>query len=345
VVVNGAHSSWSEVLSGIPQGSVLGPLLFLCYVNDMPDAVQGLIKMFADDTKFFNKVNTPSEQMSLQEDLRSLEDWSLKWQLRFNADKCMVMHLGRSNNNTTYFMHCGNNQVPLGDTTCEKDLGVYVDPSMRFTKHCEMAANKANRILGLVRRSFDFMDANMLKQLFKGIVRPHLEYGNSVWALSLKKDITAIEKVQRRATRMVPELNEMSYEDRLRALRLPSLAYRRLRGDLIEAYKYTHEIYNVDSTTLLPRCKNTQTRGHQYKLEKQASRLEIRKNFFGLRVNSWNNLPEGVVSAPSVNSFKSRLDRFMGDYQYLPEPPVCVTIPRQEVLQLDDENDDNPDGL
>jgi hypothetical protein len=91
VVVNGAHSSWSEVLSGIPQGSVLGPLLFICYVNDMPDAVQGLIKMFADDTKVFNKVNTPSEQMSLQEDLRSLEDWSLKWQLRFNADKCKVM--------------------------------------------------------------------------------------------------------------------------------------------------------------------------------------------------------------------------------------------------------------
>jgi len=323
VVVGGAASGWTEVLSGIPQGSVMGPFLFICYVNDMPEAVEGLIRMFADDTKIFNRANTPVERQSLQDDLNRLKKWSEEWQLRFNADKCKVMHLGRGNGSQDYTMESNGTETSLQKTTCEKDLGVHVDPSLKFTKHCETATNKANRILGLVRRSFDYLDAGMLRQLFKGIVRPHLEYGNSVWAPLYKKDIAIVEGVQRRATRMVPELRELEYEDRLRALKLPSLAYRRFRGDLIEVYKYTHGLYNVRSEHILPRCQSNVTRGHPFKLVKQASRLDIRKHFFGLRVvNSWNSLPEKVVNAPSLNSFKNRLDRAMSDHLYsktLPE--------------------------
>eukprot|EP00916_Digyalum_oweni_P025776 GHVL01042440.1.p1 GENE.GHVL01042440.1~~GHVL01042440.1.p1 ORF type:complete len:204 (-),score=13.42 GHVL01042440.1:13-624(-) len=170
------------------------------------------------------------------------------------------------------------------------------------------------------------MDKSMMNQLFKGLIRPILEYGNIIWSPSLKKDAMLIESIQRRATKMVPELKEMEYEDRLRALNLPSLTYRRLRGDLIEAYKLTHGMYNVDSETLLPKCKNDRTRGHQYKLEKRASRLDIRKNFFGLRVvGNWNSLPEYVVNAPSVNSFKGRLDGNLREHQYSIEFPLTTS--------------------
>lgn len=233
------------------------------------------------------------------------------------------MHLGNKNKEHDYHMQDGANQTTLEATTCEKDLGVHVDPTLKFSQHVRKTTNKANSILGMIRRTFDYMDKSMMIQLFKGLIRPILEYGNIIWSPSLKKDAMLIESIQRRATKMVPELKEMEYEDRLRALNLPSLVYRRLRGDLIEAYKLTHGIYNVDSETILPKCKNDRTRGHKYKLEKRASRLDIRKNFYGLRVvGNWNSLPENVVNAPSVNSFKGRLDRILREQQYSIEFPL-----------------------
>ena len=102
----------------------------------------------------------------------------------------------------------------------------------------------------MVRRSYTFLDKDTLLKLFKSLVRPHLEYAHSVWPVTYKKDMTLIENVQRRATRMVPELKGLEYEERLCALKLPSMAYRRIRGDVIEAYKYTHNMYNVVDTPL-----------------------------------------------------------------------------------------------
>ena len=199
-----------------------------------------------------------------------------------------------------------NNRAILEKTNCEKDLGVHVDPSLHFSQHCEKAANKANRIVGLIRRSFDYMDGPMLTQLYKGLVRPHLEYANASWAPQYKKDATVLENVQRRATKLVPELKAVQYEKRLEALNLPSLSYRRRRGDLIETYKYRQGLYNVESEKLLPLSDVKNRRGPKHKLTTQSCRLKIRQNFFSLRVREeWNALPEGVVQAPSLNSFKA----------------------------------------
>ena len=222
-------------------------------------------------------------------------------------------------------MKSGDGIHTLEETQCEKDLGVHVDPSLHFSIHCQKAANKANGILGLIRRSFKFLDAEMLKQLYKGLIRPHLEYANVVWSPQYAKDATLLENVQRRATKMVPEIKNLEYEDRLKALRLPSLLYRRRRGDLIEVYKYKQEIYNVKSEGLLPPSKYDRTRGHTYKLEKQSCRLDLRKKFFSLRVHTvWNQLPKEVAEAPSLNSFKSRLDKYLWDLQYCIKYPLPV---------------------
>ena len=234
VCVNGATSSWNSVLSGIPQGSVLGPVLFICFVNDMPEAVENFIRMFADDTKIFAAVRNASDGEKLQRDLQRLQEWTKVWQLRFNTGKCKVMHLGTNNCRHVYSMDGESGQCPLLETECEKDLGVHVDPALKFSAHCEKAASKANRLVGLIRRSFNYIDAQMMVQLFKSIVRPHLEYANVVWSPLYKKDSELLENVQRRATKLVPELRNCDYEERLRLLGLPSLTYRRLRGDLIE---------------------------------------------------------------------------------------------------------------
>ena len=320
VVINGEASSWRDVLSGIPQGSVLGPVLFICYVNDMPETVQSMIRMFADDTKVFAQCDSTEECHQLQSDLDTLQDWADTWQLRFNATKCKAMHLGRNNLQFSYHMRSNQTEVELESTVCEKDLGVHVDPSLKFTKHCEKAVNKANQLLGIIRRSFDYIDKESMTYLFKGLVRPHLEYGNCVWSPINKTDSTLIENVQKRATKLVPDLRSLEYEERLKTLGLPSLTYRRLRGDLIETYKLTHKIYNIEPESFFQFSNDSRTRGHQYKLKKQPARLEVRKHYFGMRVvDIWNSLPDLVVEAPSLNAFKNRLDKVLADYQYASE--------------------------
>ncbi|XP_072039474.1 uncharacterized protein [Amphiura filiformis] len=131
----------------------------------------------------------------------------------------------------------------------EKDLGVIFDPTLKFSKHVGTISNKANRIVGLIKRTFDYMDEDMFRPLYKTLVRPHLEYANCVWSPFLQKDITAIEKVQRRATKMIPSFRELPYEMRLRRLNLPTLAYRRLRGDMIQVYKIMHGINATPETS------------------------------------------------------------------------------------------------
>jgi hypothetical protein len=144
-------------------------------------------------------------------------------------------------------------------------------------------------------------------QLYKALVRPLLEYGHSVWQPYNKTLCAEIEDVQRRATKLLASLSNLDYPARLATLHLPSLEHRRNRGDLIDCYKYVHGVYNTES--LFKLSTSDRTRGHSLKLIKEQCSRQVRMNFFSVRVvNVWNSLPEQVVSAPSVNAFKSRLD-------------------------------------
>ena len=203
MVINGEESSWSNVLSGIPQGSVLGPALFLVFINDLPDSIKNLVKIFADDTKVYSTVGAicDREQLELQEDLDESSEWSGIWDLGFNAKKCKSLHIGRNNPWHRYYMHESGEQIPIEQVGSEKDLGVTFESTLKFDKHILNCVNKANRMLGLIKRSFSFMDKEMFLPLYKALIRPHLEYATVVWSPFLKKDIFLIENVQRRATR------------------------------------------------------------------------------------------------------------------------------------------------
>ena len=320
--MGGSFSTWEDVISGVPQGSVLGPILFVCYINDLPENIASFIYMYADDTKVFRRADCEQDRLALQRDLDELADWAGKWQLRFNVDKCRTMHLGGLRNiHAKYIMATSNGgqRMELQETVEEKDLGVWTDDTGGASSHVAHIVQKANQILGLIRRTFTYMDCNLMRQLFTSVVRPHLEYANVVWHPYLKKDIALIEGVQHRATRMVPGLAKLPYEDRLRRLDLPTLSYRRTRGDVIEAYKYLHGMYDVDCSALLPlhESAGVTTRGNGLKLKKRECRTQKRSNFFGLRVvNIWNGLPSDVVMAPTVNCLKGRFDRFCIDKRY-----------------------------
>ena len=318
VMVDGVYSSWKAVSSGIPQGSILGPFLFVVFINDLPDDLTNMVYMFADDTKVFAKVSTDEERQSLQDDLDKLMQWSSTWQLEFNISKCKVMHLGNENHNFSYNMGSSPPLTQLESTLVEKDLGVYMDNELSFDHHINECVKQANKTLGLIRRTYQHLDCDTLRTLYTALVRPKLEYGNVVWSPRLQSHIDELEKVQRRATKLVSSLKDKSYEDRLIALKLPSLAYRRMRGDAIETYKFTHGKYNVSPLPFELVDENIQpTRNNGFKITKERCTSRARKDFFGNRVvNPWNALPSEVVQAPSLNSFKARLDKHWEGYHY-----------------------------
>ena len=305
VVLNGARSSWAAVRSGVPQGSVLGPLLFILFVNDLPDALQCNIQMFADDTKLYLPVRDPSDAGLLQADINAAMDWSKKWQLCFNPGKCKVLHVGKANNRLIYSM----GDSLLDSTDLERDLGVQVDAELKFREHAAAAVSKASQMLAVIRRSFAHLDADTLPVLFKSMVRPHLEYCNTVWGPLNRADQKRVEKVQRRAIKLVTEIKDLSYTERLRILGLPSLYYRRRRGDMITLYQLLHGGVDLNPETFVSLAADGPTRGHPWKLRKPRAETRTRRLAFGVRVvNDWKSLPAKDVASSTLNCFKSRLD-------------------------------------
>lgn len=314
VIVEGEESGWYDVISGIPQGSVMGPVLFVLYINDLPDVIKNDsdIYLYADDTKIFRKIVNVEDIRKLQEDIYEMRKWSDIWLLEFHPDKCHHMTIGRHGNvgcrEGRYKMFCEKDY--MDKTDCEKDLGVVIDTKLSFENHLAEKINKASKIVGLIRRTFENLDQDMFKTLYVSLVRPHLEFANQIWCPHLRKHIEKIENVQRRATKLVPGLYHLSYSERLRVIKLPTLAYRRVRGDMIECYKILTGKYDDDVTKDVFKLREqSRTRGHKFKIFKERSSLNLRKYSFTQRVvDIWNLLPERVVNAPSTLAFERLLD-------------------------------------
>ena len=192
VIVNGEASQCKDVTSGIPQGSVLGPLLFVIFINDLPSQVKSDIFLFADDTKIFRTINSIGDKDTLQNDITTMVKWADTWQLEFHPDKCVSMSINHKGEQPRIYKM---KETTLKQVHQEKDIGVIVDDQLKFEKHIYEKINKANSMMGLIRRSFIHMDEDIFKKLFKAPVRPHLEYANSIWYPTKIKDITAIENV------------------------------------------------------------------------------------------------------------------------------------------------------
>jgi hypothetical protein len=309
VSINKEFSGWKNVTSGVPQGSVLGPVLFLIYINDIDCDLVSKFKKFADDTKLCKGVKNIEDVVSLQNDLDKLHQWSEDWQMQFNVDKCSVIHVGRNNKQNIYKLGDKN----LRSSESERDLGIIVDNSIKFSEQCSAVIKAANSMLGLIRRTIMCKSKEILVRLYKALVRPKLEYCIQAWGPYLKKDIYGLEKVQRRATKMIRECKGQDYKTRLIKTGLISLEDRRHRGDLIQTFRLIKGIDKVDFNDFFELVSNAnRTRGHRFKIVKKRSRLELRRNFFSQRVvNTWNNLPTSVVETDSVNCFKNRLDSFL----------------------------------
>ena len=315
--LNDSFSKWDDVISGVPQGSILGPLAFLIYINDIDDetALISIIKKFADDTKVGNTINAPEDAQCLQTTLNRLVDWSNKWGMQFNFAKCKVLHLGRTNPRYDYTM--GGTQV--AKTEEEKDIRVLVHDSLRPSRQCEAAARRANCILTQISKSFHYRTRKGFLKLYIQYVRPHLEFSVQAWCPWTARDTQELERVQKRAVSMISGLRGTNYEEKLKELGLESLEDRRTKLDLVQTYKILHGFDKVDSKvwfTTYGETQNRLTRASNFPLNlvrSRVSRLEVRQNFFSQRViGLWNSLPVDVKNSKTVNTFKSNYDIFKG---------------------------------
>ena len=299
VTVGDSLSKAKSVVSGVPQGSVMGPLLFLLFINDLPESMKGLVKIFADDLKM---IVNPFKLPDIEADLTALCVWETKWLLKFNLDKCFVLHIGKSNPQNVYSF----NGSDLTSTTKEKDLGVYFNDKFTFTDAISAFVSKAKSRLFWVTRNVISRDPDVMLKAYKSIVRPHLEYCCQAWSPNARhgnwKMIMEIESVQRTFTRLVKGMDLLPYSERLQKLGLTTLLERRMRGDLLETFKILSKITNYGDGF--------------FNLSSRTNNLVSRpgtsnRDFFSERViKFWNKLPESVKNKNSVNSFKNALDSF-----------------------------------
>ena len=309
VAVDGVESDPLPVLSGVPQGSVLGPLLFLIYINDLPHAIQdefAHLNLFADDLLLYRIITSAADYLLLQEMICKIEQWTSDNYLSFNTSKCKYMIISRKRNPPLPdipLQLCGS---ALERVDSYKYLGVLVSCDLSWSLHIEFACQKARRVLGLLyRRFYGQASQDSLKQLYLSLVRPHLEYASQVWDPHLAKDRNTLEKVQKFACKLATSKWNSSYEELLDLTDLKSLQDRRLESKLGLLFKMVHNLCFFPDNSWSFR---TNSRCNRNTNSLQLSRPFARTNaymasFFPHTVANWNLLDNNAVTASSYKSF------------------------------------------
>ena len=304
VSIEGQTSSPLVVSSGVPQGSVLGPLLFLVFVDHLVASVNSCHMLFADDLKLY--FSGSSSMDVLQSDIDLLYTTATDWGLKFNAQKCVNLRFARGSAINHDLFHLDDS--PIAITESHQDLGVLIDSNLKFHSHCQSAASKAGGVASALLRTTVCWSKEFMLALLTTHIRPVLEYGSPVWSTGFVGDVQALESVQRRWTRHVVGLADVSYPERLKRLDLFSVSGRLWRADMLLVYKIFHSLSKIEPLNIftVPPCSIT--RGHGYKVHPLHCSTEARRRFFSSRVTaSWNNLPACVVNAPNLTRFKSLL--------------------------------------
>lgn len=329
VLVNGVKSSSKPVLSGVPQGSVLGPLLFIIYLSDIEKVVNSNIFLFADDCKLFFTASPKEFSESaarFQEDLDSLFNWTQDMQLKLSLPKCSILQINEQKlSSDVAKFKMGN--FELTNVKEIKDLGILIDNNLCFESQCSSVVKKASSALNFLFRNFKTRNTTFLLKMYKTYVLPILDYACAVYCPSTVKNIKLLESVQKHFTKRIPEFyfSDLAYLGRLQALKLDSIEMRMLKLSLNELFKIVYGITDVDSKLFFKfREKRHNTRSNSLQIDLQQFHSNKKRFFFSTRVaQAWNDLPQGVVTATKTEAFKRSLDH-----------PIVMTV-LKKYLRLD----------
>ena len=316
VVVDGEKSSDAEVLSGVPQGSVLGPALFLIFINDIADKIKSSIRLFADDCLIYKTIEKKEDQKVLQKDLDELYNWSQKWAMSFNVSKCFVMRVTNARKN----IH-GGNYTMGGETMTITDtspyLGVTLSKDLKWNNHVDNIVRKANKVLGLLRRNLYRAPQKIKETAYKTLVQPRLEYCSPIWSphqLYLKEKV---EAVQKRAARFVlrrPHLKSQpdSVTEMLHELKWQSMEERRNQQSIVLMWKILKGQVAVPASyhPQQSSCNYNTRDSNEHTLTRQQPRIDAMKySFFPRTIPLWNALPYETAAVPSVEMLKAKLTK------------------------------------
>ena len=307
VVVGGEKSESGLVTSGVPQGSVLGPTLFLIYINDLGNNIKSKIRLFADDTILYQHISTPADCHSLNQDLQKLQEWEDKWLMEFNASKCHAMTITNKKNPITrdYTLH-GHR---LERVNSAKYLGVELSSDLKWGKHVSRIVTKANQTSAFITRNLEGCPLATQALCFKALVRPILEYGNVIWDPHQQHLIHSLEMVQRRAARRMhhdfsPQTSASNLVD---ILGLERLETRRKRNKITTLFKVANRFLDIPASNHISYA-NRNTRGHTKKINIPTSRIDAHlHSFFPSTSRLWNRLPQEAVDAETVAEFSTVL--------------------------------------
>ena len=311
VRIGSAFSNSCPVSSGIPQGSVLGPILFILFVNEIADPFGQSVKskLFADNIKIYSNISDLSSAMNFQVHLDLINSWSKPWQLPIAHSKCNLFQIGSHFRlSPSYNFKLDN--IEIARTKTVIDLGIHFDENVKFISHIHEISKRANQRANLIHRTFLSKNSHSLVKAYKVYVLPLLEFNSIIWSPSQIGLINTVESVQRDFTKRLLGLNTVSYADRLTILNLQSLEHRRLICDLVACYNIVHHLIANEFDKYFTFSHNPSSRGHHLRLSLPLTETNSRKYFFSSRmIKPWNSLSSQIVSSENVKTFKSRLSK------------------------------------
>ena len=332
VVLDGVSSNWRKVTSGVPQGSILGPFLFLLYINDLPNVLSHSTPLlFADDTKVYRKIKSVCDCVLLQEDINALYNWCSQWKLEFNVSKCKVLRVTKNLNpiNFNYFI----NGCKLETVSEFKDLGIIVKNDLSWNNNTKSITSKAIRMLGLIKRTIGYRAPQNVKlQLYLSLVRSNLEYCTQSWNGLTKQNRIKIERVQRVATRYILNYPDMSYTERLLKLNILPLSFRRDILDLKFFYKcfvgkYCLNVRKYLQFTCEHYNRNTRFSSDPYLIKYPFCKTKtFRNSYFNRIIYSWNRLPLKIRSSNNINALNASLKDYFRKFVPMFRHECCCCL-------------------
>ena len=309
VIIEGFQSSTTKVTSGVPQGSVLAPLLFLCFINDLPENIKNKIKLYADDVLLYSTINSLDDCHQLQADLNTLEQWANRWRIVFNPSKCEYLKITNKLHSISTQYHIQKHTIK--EVTHAKYLGVIIDQHLTWNEHTNYVTSKANKVKCFLQRNLKSCPTTVKTTCYNSLIRSILDYASIIWSPYTQKNIQSVESVQRRAARFVTNNYSpyTSVTNMLKDLGWKPLSDRRNELRLLMFYKILHHLVDINVDTLLtPLPPIHTTRGHDERFLQLSTRINTYlHSFFPSAIKLWNQLPSEVIHLTNYTDFKDKI--------------------------------------